>query len=74
LNPVSDIVSIKFEENKTVTNGDLRVTNTLGQLIYQQIVTDNTVQINTQLWAAGTYIVSAKINGSVLHKQIVKIN
>jgi ligand-binding sensor domain-containing protein len=75
-NPFSTIITLKFEENTpslSLINGNLTVVNTLGQMVHQEKITTNSVQLNTQLWAVGTYIVSAKINGALVHKQLVKV-
>jgi ligand-binding sensor domain-containing protein len=74
-NPFSAVITLKFEENtpSSLINGNLTVVNALGKMVHQQSISTNSVQLNTQLWAAGMYIVSAKINGVLVHKQLVKV-
>lgn len=55
-NPASDRVKIEvpFDAN----NGKVRVTNKLGQMVYQGSLTGKSHEINTEKWANGLYIIS----------------
>lgn len=55
-NPVRDVLNIK-----SVNSCDIVIYNFLGQIVYHEKATDDEIQIDTHLYAAGTYFV--QVNG-----------
>ena len=60
-NPASDLVSITYQGE--LTNLQLQVYNTIGQLICKEelVFTNNTATINTQKFANGVYVLTLSI-------------
>lgn len=59
-NPATSQVSINF---KSVNNFSIEVLNVAGQVIYNQKNISQLVQINTQTWAKGVYVVNVTTSG-----------
>jgi subtilisin-like proprotein convertase family protein len=67
-NPTSDILNIQLEE--TIKNPVLNIFNLQGQLIQTQIGNVNNT-INTEMWAAGMYILQVKTAEGILSKKFI---
>jgi PKD repeat protein len=76
-NPVSDDLTIRFEEpSLSFKTGDfISVLDALGKEIYRTNLTDKTLHINTSDWSAGVYIIHATINNRKVGLQkVVKMD
>ena len=73
-NPANDYVSIEFVES--IQKADMRILNSIGQLIYQQTVestgnSKTTKEINTSNFAKGIYTIVIETNKAKTYKKLV---
>ena len=69
-NPANEQITITLSEE--FTNGELEVYNLFGQLIHNDILTENNnVLLNTSPWSAGMYIVRISSSEFVQSEQVV---
>ncbi|MEY4933885.1 MAG: hypothetical protein RIS64_244 [Bacteroidota bacterium] len=76
-NPVSDELTIRFEEpSLSFKTGDfISVLDALGKEVYRTNLMDKTLHINTSDWSAGIYIIHANINNRKVGLQkVVKMD
>lgn len=71
-NPANDFITINFD-GLTETNSSIEITNTVGQIIMKQYVTNETLKnINVSNLSNGIYFVQLKQNGkSIATKKLV---
>lgn len=70
-NPANTEFVIELEGQEQ-TKPTLRVYNIMGQLIHQQLVTENSTRINCQNWTNGVYLVSVSNNTSQSTFKLIK--
>jgi PKD repeat protein len=75
-NPFAESVQIEIE-NTTVNFGNndkIMVTNALGQMVYQAVLNQKSMSVDTQNWSEGIYNVMIYSNGQMIPvKKVVKV-
>jgi PKD repeat protein len=75
-NPFSEVVQIELE-NTTISfhNEDkIMVTNALGQVVYQGVLNQKSISLETQTWSEGIYNIVLLSNGQTIPvKNVVKV-
>lgn len=67
-NPSKNILNISSEKN--IEN--IRIYNTLGQIVNQQVNNTNQAEINVSNLANGVYILTAQVGTEIVRKQFIK--
>ena len=67
-NPSKNILNISSEKN--IEN--IRIYNTLGQIVNQQVNNTNQAEINVSNIANGVYILTAQVGTEIVRKQFIK--
>ncbi len=74
-NPFSETLQLSIDNQSFTLSGNeqLMVTNGIGQLVYQTVLTAKTLELNTQFWAEGIYNLTLSLNGQRIPlKKMVK--
>lgn len=66
--PSKNILNISSEKN--IEN--IRIYNTLGQIVNQQVNNTNQAEINVSNIANGVYILTAQVGTEIVRKQFIK--
>jgi PKD repeat protein len=69
-NPASDI--IRVSANGVKTTGSLTITNTVGKIVYNAVVTEGTTEISLAGFENGVYFIQLKTTNGIATKKIVK--
>ncbi len=65
-NPAKDLINIKSSDN--IEN--IKIYNTIGQLVFDEMINDNSVQINTSEYKSGVYFIKIRTKDGPINKKI----
>ena len=66
-NPSKDLINIKISDK--IEN--IKIYNFIGQIVFDEIINDNSVQINTSNYKPGIYFITIKIKNKLINKKII---
>ncbi len=66
-NPSKDLINIKISDK--IEN--IKIYNFIGQIVFDEIINDNSVQINTSNYKPGIYFITIKTKNKLINKKII---